>query len=74
MKGVFGVNKNTKNRGKQKTPKRAKEAPLEEAVTFQLESDLKRKLEDLAIEQRRSVSFIVRSAVEQFLAPKAAAA
>lgn len=68
------MNKNTKNRGKQKTPKRAKEAPLESAVTFQLDSDLKRKLEDTAKEQRRSVSFVVRAAVEEFLTPKAAVA
>jgi predicted transcriptional regulator len=39
----------------------------ESAVTFQLEASLKKKLEVAARRQERSVSFVVRSAVEKLL-------
>jgi predicted transcriptional regulator len=39
----------------------------ETAVTFQLEPALKKRLEKAARKQDRSVSFIVRSAVQQLL-------
>jgi predicted transcriptional regulator len=55
------------------TPKETKEAK-DQVVTFNLEPTLKRKLEKIATSQDRSVAYIVRSAVEQFLSePKAAA-
>ncbi len=51
-----------------KQTKVPRKIPRESAITFQLESSLKKKLEVAARRQDRSVSFIVRSAVEKLLA------
>lgn len=63
-----------KNNKQSKQAKRSKKSGSMSPVSFEVEPELKVKLEEIAATEKRSLSFLCREAVAQMIAQRRAAA